>query len=78
MAARMSLRAAGSSWRKASRARGRASTAYSLLLVPEFGFEFVGGSASSAARRASITEPGIGLPGRISAARSAKGAAVRD
>jgi len=42
MAVKMSLRPPGSSWRKALRARGRASTAYSLILsVPELGFEFV-------------------------------------
>jgi hypothetical protein len=42
MAARMPFRAAGSSWRKALRARGRAWTAYSLIRsVPELGFEFV-------------------------------------
>ena len=42
MAARMSFRVAGSSWRKALRARGRTWTAYPLIRsVPELGFEFV-------------------------------------
>lgn len=42
IAARMSFRAARSSWRKVLRARGRAWTAYSLIRsVPELGFEFV-------------------------------------
>lgn len=63
----VSLRAAGSSWRKALRARGRASTAYSIIQsVSELGFEFV-----ERDRLAGLVPGGVSLGGVFGVFRGA-------